>query len=132
MVTFDRLVDNGTPCSYEKTNYICIDGKCEVCGYNSIVCFFCYCCCVRARVRASVRACLHVCVCVCCTFGVRIVRSQRLAFSNLSHKFRLKILANIGPGLPFPECLSLNATKPSPVLISSFIIKKSKSKDKNT
>ena len=30
VVTFDSLVDNGTPCSYDNYNSICIDGKCQV------------------------------------------------------------------------------------------------------
>lgn len=56
MVTFDRLVDNGTPCSYEKTNHICIDGKCEVCGSMRYVVY--YILSILLLVCVSVRVCV--------------------------------------------------------------------------
>ena len=33
VVTFDTLVDNGTPCTYDEPNNICLDGTCIVGTY---------------------------------------------------------------------------------------------------
>lgn len=35
IVTFDSLVDNGTPCFYGESNFICLDGACEVRRYTT-------------------------------------------------------------------------------------------------
>ncbi|XP_045210598.2 A disintegrin and metalloproteinase with thrombospondin motifs gon-1-like [Mercenaria mercenaria] len=36
VVTFDSLVDNGTPCFYGESNFICLDGTCEKVGCDGV------------------------------------------------------------------------------------------------
>lgn len=36
IVTFDTLVENGTPCSYERSNLYCLDGECEKVGCDGV------------------------------------------------------------------------------------------------